>query len=381
MNAGKFIFFWLPYPAKYSYHTFLTAYYVALNKFPVDKAIHIGTPQLLNALNPHFEYNGIGCPPMDTLKRVEKVYFDSHVFQKLENEKLTNHFTWASLMTERNEAIENEIRPIIEKLVAKNNILGIVAWCNTPSLKAVAEEFGLKVIHNEMGPLRNPYYTHTAYFDFSGVNGNTECQKRFNSSFETIKEDVPVLSTGQILNLFGENPYMDEISRPVSPEVHFGIPLQVEDDSNMLAYGRGFNNYELISWARNTQEKFLVRKHPAGHVDYREINDHSATPIEFIKRSSVIVTINSSVGLEARLYSRKAVYLGDSPFKFLSTDFLTGTEPENLIEKINYAVFGYLIPFDYLYDYEYFSWRLTNPSERKIYETNLGYYLKKKELL
>ena len=148
----------------------------------------------------------------------------------------------------------------------------------------------------------------------------------------------------------------------------------------MLAYGRGFNNYELISWARNTQEKFLVRKHPAGHVDYREINDHSATPIEFI-RERVIVTINSSMGLEARLYSRKAVYLGDSPFKFLSTDFLTGTEPENLIEKINYAVFGYLIPFDYLYDYEYFSWRLTNPSERKIYETNLGYYLKKKKLL
>ena len=125
----------------------------------------------------------------------------------------------------------------------------------------------------------------------------------------------------------------------------------------------------------------LVRKHPAGHVDYAEINDDSDTPIQFIKRCETILTVNSSVGLEARIYDRSVVYLGDSPFRFLSADFITGQQPSKLLEKLNFALFGYLIPFEYLYNYEYFKWRVSSPTEIEIYVQNLSFFLRKRGYL
>jgi len=72
-----------------------------------------------------------------------------------------------------------------EKILAQaavNDIEAILTWCNCPSLNAAAKEKGIPVVHLEIGPLRWPQYRPTAYLDFSGVNGNTEAERRYRDS-------------------------------------------------------------------------------------------------------------------------------------------------------------------------------------------------------
>lgn len=42
-----------------------------------------------------------------------------------------------------------------------------------------SRKYNIPVINLELGPLRSPTYLFTGYFDFSGVNGNTEAEKRY----------------------------------------------------------------------------------------------------------------------------------------------------------------------------------------------------------
>ena len=75
--------------------------------------------------------------------------------------------------------IKQAIRDQLELL--PQDIELILSWSNCPSLEAVAAERGIPVAYLEVGPLREPQYRSTAYFDFSGVNGNTEAEARYQT--------------------------------------------------------------------------------------------------------------------------------------------------------------------------------------------------------
>jgi hypothetical protein len=171
-------------------------------------------------------------------------------------------------------------------------------------------------------------------------------------------------------------------------EFELGLPLQVEDDSNLLAYANGYSNFELIHTALQftPPEKLLIRQHPSGSLDYshatwKPINvDQSTTSLDFIRRCRRIATINSSVALESLLLGRPTCILGDSPFRFIAG----GSLPELFLQpagwtservtQLNFAVLGYLIPEAMLFNEEYYRWRLGRPAEREIYRTHLEYY-------
>ena len=73
---------------------------------------------------------------------------------------------------------QNNYQKYIKQIIDKyDDIKAILSWCNCPSLQNIADKLGIKVIYNEVGALRPPFYNYMAYFDFSGVNGNTESEK------------------------------------------------------------------------------------------------------------------------------------------------------------------------------------------------------------
>lgn len=87
-----------------------------------------------------------------------------------------------------------------------------------------------------------------------------------------------------------------------------GIALQVEDDSNILAYSKGFDSISLIRWVKDKYKtsNILIREHPS-FLSYKKFGkiDSSLNSFSFISKCNSIATINSSVALKRLLLDKK----------------------------------------------------------------------------
>ena len=393
-----FISFLYPYKIRDIEAPYLWVFYKQINHFSADEIAFIGDEDYFKSpdffiskerwetMSGSFSYNGYYLPTQVKLNEYDKYFIDKNIFKSLEKQNsYSANLTWNNLILNRNEILEEKLIEVIKKCMDKyGKIEAILTWCNCASLNYVANKFAIKVIHNEVGPLRKPLYTHTAYFDFSGVNGNTESKKRYQQ-FENLeknsKNNVPVFKREDLLNFFLEYPgERDQLEDCYD----IGVALQVEDDSNIIAYSNGLDSYTLLQSVTKhfSKEKILIRKHPNGHVDYSSdfgVLDQSVNSIEFIKKCKQICTINSSVGIEAVLHGKPSYILGDNPFLFMTDDSFCGEKiVENYnIRKLNFALFGYIIPYDLLFNIDYYRWRLTMPDESEIYLFHLKYYLRR----
>lgn len=389
-----FVSFLYPYNVKYLNSAYLWVFYKQLSHFNLDEIVFIGNedyfikPSILLQQEPiRWElapnsqaYHEYQVPEDDVIEQVEKYIINSSIFHQLEQKYLSNNRVWKELMTERVPELENSLTLIIEDILKRHqSIDAILTWCNVLSLSFVAEKFNIPVIHNELGALRKPGFFHTAYFDFSGVNGNTEAEKRFEQfqrELRSVSEGkIPILKREDLLLYIANEPNHAEVLAEDTNEYDVGLPLQVEDDSNIIAFSNELNNFELIHLAKkHFPGKVLIRKHPGGYVDYDDSRlgyiDQSVNSIQFIKKCRQIVTINSSTAFEAALLGKKVTVFGEASFKMLS-----GLDDEREIrERLNFLVFGYLIPYSLLFDKTYYKWRLTRPSETEIYLYHYRYY-------
>ncbi|WP_302788791.1 hypothetical protein, partial [Escherichia coli] len=75
------------------------------------------------------------------------------------------------------------------------------------------------------------------------VNGNTEAQARYLP----VADDCRVqLSMAELHQFFAQ----DALPQKDIAEFELGLALQVEDDSNIIAYSNGFNNLSILSYAQ-----------------------------------------------------------------------------------------------------------------------------------
>ncbi|EJN23477.1 membrane-bound metallopeptidase [Pseudomonas sp. GM79] len=315
------------------------------------------------------DHLGYSSPSEGVLAKHHFSHFDDNVFTQLMESSGNNPIlAFKRLLTERIPFLEKAIKAMLFS-PGREKPDAIVSCLNCPSLEAVAEASGVPVIHIELGPLRAPNYRWTAYFDFSGVNGNTEAESRFQ----------------KVASTFGDQPTTVEKLReffiacdydftPSTPDRSVGVPLQVEDDSNLIAYSNGYDNNSLIAYARHLEkEDLLIRAHPnsqfAPKTTDSEIDD-SANSIEFIGKCREIITINSSVGLEALLFERKVTALGDNSFAFINQ----ATSEQDKVNRLGFYLFSYLIPFDAAFSPSYIRFRLQNPSELEILKWHMKTY-------
>ena len=101
-----------------------------------------------------------------------------------------------------------------------------------------------------------------------------------------------------------------------------------------------------------------------------EITKGSA--LDFINKCNKIYCLNSSVGFEAILLGREAKIFGDSPFRNVCR-----IDEETQLKALNFAVFGYLIHRDLLFNDSYYNFRLAHKGDEKgIYLDNMKRLLK-----
>jgi hypothetical protein len=279
--------------------------------------------------------------------------------------------TFRYFLCERDSAYEEELYSLLRS--APFQLEAVITFCNVPSLSAVCQQLGIPIIHQELGPLRGHIYRDTAYFDFRGVNGHTEAAAR-EEAFG--KWSLPRLSREDLLGFFLKDPSM--IDRLPTETAEIGVALQVEDDSNLVAFGNGMDNQALILAAsyKATASSLLVRPHPGSLFTLRGgglILDDSPTSLDFVARCSQLMTINSSVGLEALLLGKPVTMFGDNPLCYLAAEPPTST---SLISRLAYYLFAYLVPRTCQLVPEYLRFRLGQPDEQSIIAYHLDCYMK-----
>ena len=269
---------------------------------------------------------------------------------------------------------EEEVQAIIETL-KKRKIKAGVTWVNNKTFKETLEKFGISTIHHEMGPFRPTTYIPTMYMDFSGVNGDTEFDKRFKE-FLKVADQVPMLSREELIRVISPDYYtkLTNVLHNKERKYEIGVGLQVEVDTNLLLFNKGCSWVDpLLQAQADYLGKVLVRPHPAAGYLMKssarlEIDDVTkGSAIDFIDKCNKIYCLNSSVGFEAILMGREAKIFGDSPFAEVCN-----MDSETQLKALNFAVFGYLIHRDLLFNEGYYDFRLNNiGNEKAIYLDNV----------
>ena len=390
-----FVLMSLPYNARYHKHegTHLWFFYKQLDSLAarIDDVTFMGWennyifPDKLaddvweknSSVREKLEYN---IPSNELLSRTKIISVDQSIFAPLEEKLKSNNLVWRYLIKHEYEPLKEFIREKLEEIQKKSHIEAIIIYCNSPSVKSIGREMGIPVIHTEIGPTRKPQYLQTAYWDLSGVNGNTEAAQRFSMAKDELKNAG--LTKRELLYLFSsEEDFKKNDSFQDTPEYPVGVAGQVDDDSNIIAYSNGFNNLELLKYAdfHFGQKNVLFRNHPGAQTYFTSNLDRSPSPALFFKRIEKLITINSSMALEASLLGKPVTVLGDSPFKLLSDDIINNSiAADGHIEELNFLCLNYIIPYSMIFDYDYCMWRLTFPSETEIRNRHLNFYLKQK---
>lgn len=347
-----------------------------------EKILFITSPDYVEVINDETQHSrwefdaasmaslGYSIPDEQRLARHEYLYLDHALYETM----LAQHHhdpikSFTTFLTECISELENELFSLLTKEIIQR-VDAFVSICNCPSLEKVARALNKEVIHLEIGPLRAPMYRNTAYLDFTGVNGNTEARARY----ESCQTEIDITCSMNDLHRY----FLEAISLPSSSENQVaGIVLQVEDDSNIIAYSHDFTNISLISYVRqqHSLENILVRAHPGSLFRLRDdifSIDASANSLEFIQKCHSIYTINSSVGLEALLCEKKTNILGDCSYAFVAEE----ASGPNRVNAMAFYLFAYLVPFELIFNLEYLRFRLDHPAELDIVRKHLQFYSK-----
>ncbi len=319
--------FLLPFPVRGYRAPFLWVYYRLLSSFG-ERMLFIASedytrdPEHWRAQNRwemqagNAERLQYRVPSRESLAAHEYGFLAETVFEELLAESGGNPIAaFSRLLSQRVPCLDAAFAEILSQTPAED-IEAILTWCNCPSLSAVAAEKGIPVVHLEIGPLRWPQYRPTAYLDFSGVNGNTEAARRYLASGFQPDAGYDIEALRRFFYLAGD-------SQTPAARFKLGVALQVEDDSNLLAFGHGFDNQSLLVYAHlhYPDGDVLVRGHPgslfAPKADWYAVDD-SPDSVAFIRRCERILTVNSSVGLEAMLMQTPVELLGDCSNRFIA---------------------------------------------------------------
>lgn len=322
-------------------------------------------------------------PSRNTIQSLRKRIIDSAIFSPLKSQILSWYDGYAYMLKEIFPPLKAALTTHLKEISAAEPIEFITSWCNCPSLNAAAKPLGIPIIHNELGPLRKPDYHGTIYFDFNGVNGNTSFEQLAHSLLAKKPSWKPKEHTELLSTLATQIPATPP-SKNQNPEKEqfLGVPLQVEDDSNILAFNNGWTNFSLLARARYLagDTAILVRSHPKGllyYPPYLGTKDLSSTASAFIQRCKKVISINSSVALEAALYGKPIEVLGEASFTCFSENSHFHREyPKALPLLFDAYCFAYLVPETLLFNWEYYRWRITRPSLKEVRQFHLNIYRK-----
>jgi capsular polysaccharide export protein len=188
------------------------------------------------------------------------------------------------------------------------------------AIRAAAKDFNIRIAYFENGLLPN-----TTTMDFSGVNAFSSIPQssQFYESYLHKNECISLADT----SLLAREPHKRKIEVGVELACNYiFVPFQVNFDSQVIINSPWLNSMEsfyemLLSVVDEMDEKFIfaIKEHPSDPRSYAEFhNKHprikfvSGETEKLIRNSEAVVTLNSSVGIEAAMLEKKVIVLGNA---------------------------------------------------------------------
>lgn len=305
---------------------------------------------------------------------VEIIHHPQTLTAQTDNSPPSSRFV--DLITRENAPLTNFYMETLREVKTRTrDNVAVITWLNNASLRSAASILDCPLVFNELGPFRKPYYRPTAYWDRHGVNGETDVNDRWQlekHDFISWKTTAyPHGGTLQALRALMADPMSHSTMKAGVVRAEVGVALQVETDSNALAYGGGWTNLALVDHVKRSEmaDKSVLRLHPGGSAIYQGRIDLSPSPLEFLANIEEVWTVNSSLGIEALFWGKKARIFGDSPIKSIIQ--MPSDERESFLE---WFILCYLVPFDLLFNFDYYIWRLGKPSPGEIAVRHIAAY-------
>ncbi len=181
----------------------------------------------------------------------------------------------------------------------------------------VANSMNIRVFHFENGFLPN-----TTVMDFKGTNYNNSVPRDFNF-YKPIEKNFQRNPLNVRKNIIGL-----EQKEVILPEKYIFCPFQVALDTRILVHSPWVKNMEhfyaiLTEVGQNLDVTFVLKQHPSCIKDYPNLRKIENPRIIFanynsteslIANSQAVITINSSVGMEAIMLGKKVITLGNAFF-------------------------------------------------------------------
>lgn len=262
----------------------------------------------------------------------------------------------------------------------------VVVWNGLPlpvaAAAAAANDLGIPVLFCENGVLPK-----TVAMDPCGVNAKSLLANKGADFYRALEPDREKLATLLHTRLIARPLNARTAARPQAetfelPEEFVFLPLQVHDDSQILMYSPRFSDMPTVvdfvaggldafNATHGTDTKLVVKEHPSdyGRIDYSTLRARHPDAVftrlhdtaDLIARARAVVTVNSTVGIEALLAMKPVVTLGkafynvpglvrpcrDDRFETALAEALATLPDRDLIEKFLYRLYyDYLVAFD-----------------------------------
>jgi capsular polysaccharide export protein len=204
--------------------------------------------------------------------------------------------------------------------IGKYNILCVFGGFHVAQKMAIlaSKELGIKVFHFENGVLPN-----TTTMDAKGTNFMNSVPRNL-SFFKSITQPfvpaslIPRLKKHEVI----------QNTEILLPKKYIFCPFQVALDTQVLLYSPWIHNMEdfhaiITKLCENTDKDlyFIIKEHPSCFKKYPHLHKINNLRIIFanynntedlIKQAEAVLTINSTIGIEAIMLNKKVITLGDA---------------------------------------------------------------------
>ena len=175
---------------------------------------------------------------------------------------------YGRMVTRRLPELEAAFSNAFDSLAGLDRIDAVLTFADNPSVSSVARQRGVRVVHNEFGPLRKPAYVMTGYWDLSGVSRGSDAARRFRRfGRESAADPVALLDRDEILHTLRRAP-LAETPDAAQARYRVGVALQGEES----AYVHGVGALDLLSVAKRRYRpaEVVVRYHPGSLARYAD---------------------------------------------------------------------------------------------------------------
>lgn len=190
-------------------------------------------------------------------------------------------------------------------------------WNGSLSVKLVnrARSIGIPVCFAELGwfPQRG-----TFYFDQKGVNFNSSIT---DWKYQEITPEQEKWTAKAIENYHASQPLLTPPPSPDLKDFVF-VPFQMEADSQIVKHSTRFKTMQqLVDYVRAfVKGPILFKTHPkadTGDLTLPEgcFLESKGSTHDYLPRAKYVITINSTVGLEALTYYKPLIVLGDALYE------------------------------------------------------------------